>query len=56
MRLGISDGLNTEVLGGLEEQAQVIASLVDPDAENTPASAGISNPFALCGGQRQRRY
>lgn len=56
VRLGISDGLNTEVLGGLEEQAQVIASVVDPDAENTPASAGTSNPFAPGGGQRQRRY
>ena len=56
VRLGITDGLNTEVLGGLEEKAQVIASVVDPEANAAPAPAGASNPFAPGGGQRQRRF
>jgi HlyD family secretion protein len=56
VRLGISDGLNTEVLGGLEEKALVIASVVDAEAKAAPASAGASNPFAPGGGQRQRRF
>jgi len=55
VRLGITDGLNTEVLGGLEEKAQVIASVVDPEANAAPAPAGASNPFAPSG-QRQRRF
>ena len=56
VRLGITDGLNTEVLSGLEEKARVIASVVDTEANAAPSSTGASNPFAPGGGQRQRRF
>ncbi len=55
VRLGITDGLNTEVLGGLEEMAKVVASVVDPSAESS-SRTGAANPFAPGGGPRQRRY
>jgi HlyD family secretion protein len=46
VRLGITDGLNTEVLDGLKEGDMVVTSLVDPRAGTTP----VSNPFGGGGG------
>lgn len=53
VRLGITDGVRTEVLGGLEETASVIASVRDPAAEAAPAAAA-TNPFAPANIGRRR--
>lgn len=55
VRLGITDGLNTEVIAGLEEKSQVITSLVDTESSNSAPAGGANNPF-LPGGNRQRRF
>jgi HlyD family secretion protein len=52
VRLGITDGINTEIISGLEENAQVIASVAD--AASAASSPSASNPFLP--GQRQRRF
>ncbi len=54
-RLGITDGLNTEVISGLEEKTKVITSLVEPDSASAAPSGGANNPF-LPGGNRSRRF
>ena len=52
IRVGISDGINTEVLDGLEEGAQVVTSMLTSDiASSRPGSP--PNPF---GGGGMRRF
>lgn len=55
VRLGITDGVNTEVIAGLEEKAAVITSLADTDSAANAPGGGTSNPF-LSGGNRGRRF
>ncbi|MDR1011138.1 MAG: efflux RND transporter periplasmic adaptor subunit [Opitutaceae bacterium] len=43
IRCGISDGTATQVIGGLEDGAEVIASIYVPGSGSTPG--GASNPF-----------
>jgi HlyD family secretion protein len=43
VRLGISDGVNTEVIDGLAEGDNVVTSVTIPGA--APAAAGAQNPF-----------
>lgn len=50
VRLGITDGVNTEVLSGLAEGAAVITGVVEPTTQ-APATAA-RNPFAPSGGRR----
>jgi HlyD family secretion protein len=47
VKVGISDGVNTEILDGIQEGAQVVTSMIGPEA-NRPAS----NPF----GPQFRRF
>ncbi len=54
VRLGITDGVRTEVLGGLDETASVIASVRDPAAEAAPAASTATNPFAPANIGRRR--
>jgi hypothetical protein len=44
VNLGITDGVNTEVISGLNEGQQVIIGTVSENASNTPArpAAGVS--------------
>ncbi len=49
IKTGISDGISTEVLSGLDEGAQVVTGVVI----NGPQTAGASNPFG--GGFPRRR-
>jgi HlyD family secretion protein len=52
VKLGITDGIFTEVLGGLEEGAQVITGVVSTQAAPA-APPGGNNPF---GGSSRRRF
>ena len=55
VKLGITDGIYTEVIEGLKADDQVITGTVQPIAEVTPASSSSSsssNPFS--GGSRRR--
>ena len=57
VRLGITDGVNTEVIGGLEEKAAVVTAVVGGDfasATAAPSGGGTNNPF-LPGGNRGGR-
>jgi HlyD family secretion protein len=47
VRVGISDGINTEILSGLNEGDTVITLLKPP-----PGSSPVSNPFGGMGGRR----
>ena len=51
VRLGITDGINTEVIAGLEGKAEVITGLVDATSK---ATAPASNPFSPGGGGPRR--
>ncbi len=55
VRLGITDGVSTEVIAGLEEKASVITSLVEAESSSAPASGGGSNNPFLPGGNRGGR-
>jgi HlyD family secretion protein len=50
IKTGISDGISTEVVSGLDEGAQVVTGMVSTGAA-TPAAA--SNPFGGGGGGRR---
>jgi len=50
VKLGITDGINTEVLSGLDEGVTLITSALIPD-ENGQASGPTTNPFS---GSRRR--
>jgi HlyD family secretion protein len=54
VRLGITDGLNTEVISGLEEKAVLITGVAD--ATSKAPAAGARNPFAPSGGMGGRRF
>ena len=56
VRLGITDGVNTEVIAGLEEKAAVVTAVVGGDAAtaSAPSGGGSNNPF-LPGGNRGGR-
>jgi hypothetical protein len=41
VRLGLSDGMSTEVLGGLAENQEVITGTVDARSPTAPASGGL---------------
>jgi HlyD family secretion protein len=49
-KLGITDGINTEVVDGLKEGDVIITSVVLPGASSTAAGRPASNPFAGGGG------
>jgi HlyD family secretion protein len=49
-RLGITDGINTEVVDGLKEGDVIITSVVLPGASSAAAGRPASNPFAGGGG------
>ena len=49
-RLGITDGINTEVVDGLKEGDVIITSVVLPGASSTAAGRPASTPFAGGGG------
>lgn len=55
VRLGITDGIRTEVLGGLEENTEVIVSVRDAGAQTSAnaAGTGATNPFAPNMGRRR---
>jgi len=53
-KLGITDGINTELISGLDEKAAVITSLVETDSGSAPSGGGSNNPF-LPGGNRGGR-
>jgi HlyD family secretion protein len=50
VKLGITDGINTEVISGLDEKALVITGI--QDANDNAAARPASNPFAPSGGRR----
>jgi len=50
VKLGITDGLNTEVISGLDENALVISGI--QDANDNAAARPASNPFAPSSGRR----
>jgi HlyD family secretion protein len=50
VQVGISDGINTEILAGLKEGDTVITLLKPP-----PGSGPVSNPFGGMGGGGRRR-
>ena len=57
VRLGITDGVNTEVISGLEEKAAVVTAVIGGDSASpsaAPAGGGTHNPF-LPGGNRGGR-
>jgi HlyD family secretion protein len=45
-RLGITDGINTEVVDGLKEGDVIITSVILPGASSAAAGRPASNPFA----------
>ena len=49
-KLGITDGINTEVVDGLKEGDVIITSVVLPGASSAAAGRPASNPFAGGGG------
>jgi HlyD family secretion protein len=49
-RLGITDGINTEVVDGLKEGDVIITSVTMPGASSAAAGRPASNPFAGGGG------
>ncbi len=52
VKLGITDGLNTELISGLEEKAVVITGI--QDANDKGSAKPASNPFAPSGGGMRR--
>ena len=50
VRLGITDGLNTEVLSGLDEKAVLVSGVAD---QTTTAPTAARNPFSGGGGGRR---
>lgn len=50
VKIGITDGITSEVIAGLAEGDVIITGLVVPGAEATPAGRPASNPFS--GGRR----
>jgi HlyD family secretion protein len=51
VKVGISDGINTEILDGIDEGAQVITGVLNPDTGSTrPGSP--PNPFGGGGFRR----
>ena len=50
VRLGITDGLNTEVISGLDEKAVLISGIAE---QTTAAPSAARNPFAPGGGGRR---
>ena len=51
MRLGITDGTNTELLSGdLQQGMEVVTGIVLP-ASSRPAAAAAGNPFQQGGGR-----
>lgn len=54
LRLGISDGANTEIISGegVEQGTEVVTSIILPDAQTTTPGANANNP--LMGPQRGR--
>jgi HlyD family secretion protein len=53
VKLGVSDGFNTEVLEGLGESDTLVTAVVMPGAAAAPAAApgGMNNPFQSGGGR-----
>jgi len=45
IRVGISDGISTEVVDGLEEGAQVVTGIITSDLASSRPGAPPSNPF-----------
>ncbi len=52
VKLGITDGLSTEVISGLEEKTLVITGIEDAN-DKAAAAKPSTNPFAPGGGQRR---
>jgi len=52
VKLGITDGVSTEVLSGLEEKALVITGVKDT-TDASSAAKPANNPFSPSGGQRR---
>ena len=51
IKVGISDGVFTEVISGLEEGDQIITGTIMAQSASTPAGAPTPNPFG--GGMRR---
>lgn len=58
VRLGITDGINTEVLSGLEEKAAIVTAVVGGDFSSAPGASGggTANPFLPGGNRGGRRF
>jgi HlyD family secretion protein len=54
VKLGITDGIYTEVIEGLKADDQIITGTVQPVAEATPASSSSSSSNPFSGGGRRR--
>jgi HlyD family secretion protein len=50
VKVGISDGINTEILDGLDEGAQIVTGILNPDTGSRPGSP--PNPFGGGGFRR----